>query len=88
MVLDELSSDVYLADFIKRNVTNFDEDHTVVCATNGGGMKFTRRVLPESLAIIETCPRSARGARTKCSDWLKRMLLGATLRVMVLSLRV
>ncbi|CAK9035275.1 unnamed protein product [Durusdinium trenchii] len=35
MVLDELSSDVYLADFIKRNVTNFDEDHTVVCATNG-----------------------------------------------------
>lgn len=44
MVLDELSSDGYLADFIKRNVLDFDEDHTVVCATNGGGMKFTRRM--------------------------------------------
>jgi hypothetical protein len=32
-----------LADFIKRNVLDFDEDHTVVCATNGGGMKFTRQ---------------------------------------------
>jgi len=38
MVLDELSSDGYLADFIKRNVLDFDEDHTVVCATNGGGL--------------------------------------------------
>ena len=37
--------DGYLADFIKRNVFDFDEDHTVVCATNGGGMKFTRRTM-------------------------------------------
>ena len=32
-----------MADFIKRQVLDFDEDHTVVCATNGGGMTFTRR---------------------------------------------
>eukprot|EP00435_Cladocopium_sp_Y103_P017043 s2539_g4.t1 len=37
------SRDGYLADFIKRNVLDFDQDHTVVCATNAGGMKFTRR---------------------------------------------
>ncbi|CAE7816730.1 prs [Symbiodinium sp. CCMP2456] len=44
MVLDELSSDRYLADFIRKNVPGFDEEHSLVCATNGGGMKFTRRM--------------------------------------------
>ncbi|CAE7909721.1 prps2 [Symbiodinium necroappetens] len=44
MVLDELSSDRYLADFIRQNVPGFDEEHSLVCATNGGGMKFTRRM--------------------------------------------
>ncbi|CAJ1373743.1 unnamed protein product [Effrenium voratum] len=44
MVLDELSSDQYLANFIRQNVACFDEERTLVCATNGGGMKFTRRM--------------------------------------------
>ena len=28
----------------EETVADFDEDSTVVCATNGGGMKFTRRM--------------------------------------------
>lgn len=46
-VLDELSADKYLADFIRNNVEGFDCDRVLVCATNGGGMKFTRRMADE-----------------------------------------
>lgn len=46
-VLDELSADKYLADFIRNNVSGFDEDRVLVCATNGGGMKFTRHMADE-----------------------------------------
>lgn len=46
-VLDELSADKYLADFIRNNVAGFDQDRVLVCATNGGGMKFTRRMADE-----------------------------------------
>lgn len=46
-VLDELSSDKYLADFIRSNVPNFQEDRVLVCATSGGGLKFTRRLADE-----------------------------------------
>eukprot|EP00747_Dinoflagellata_sp_TGD_P012415 gnl/TRDRNA2_/TRDRNA2_121646_c0_seq1.p1 gnl/TRDRNA2_/TRDRNA2_121646_c0~~gnl/TRDRNA2_/TRDRNA2_121646_c0_seq1.p1 ORF type:complete len:429 (+),score=89.22 gnl/TRDRNA2_/TRDRNA2_121646_c0_seq1:86-1288(+) len=42
--LDELTAERYLADFIKCNVPGFDADKMFVCATNGGGMKFTRRM--------------------------------------------
>jgi len=43
-VLDELSADMYLASFVRSKIDDFDEDHFLVCATNGGGMKFTRRM--------------------------------------------
>lgn len=43
-MLDELNADAYLADFIRRKIEDFDEDTLLVCATNGGGMKFTRRM--------------------------------------------
>lgn len=46
-VLDELSADKYLADFIRNNVAGFDQDRVLVCATNGGGMKFTRHMADE-----------------------------------------
>eukprot|EP00929_Paragymnodinium_shiwhaense_P024419 TRINITY_DN15028_c0_g2_i1.p1 TRINITY_DN15028_c0_g2~~TRINITY_DN15028_c0_g2_i1.p1 ORF type:complete len:453 (-),score=78.48 TRINITY_DN15028_c0_g2_i1:43-1221(-) len=46
-VLDELSADKYLADFVRKNVENFNPDTAIVCATNGGGMKFTRRMADE-----------------------------------------
>lgn len=46
-VLDELCSDKYLADYIRRNVANFSPDRIVVCATDGGGLKFTRRMADE-----------------------------------------
>mmetsp|Transcript_20804 Transcript_20804/g.43169 ORF Transcript_20804/g.43169 Transcript_20804/m.43169 type:complete len:408 (+) Transcript_20804:3-1226(+) len=46
-VLDELCSDKYLADFIRCNVPNFSQDRMVVCATDGGGLKFTRHMADE-----------------------------------------
>lgn len=46
-VLDELSSDKYLADFIRSNVPDFNEDRVLVCATSGGGLKFTRHLADE-----------------------------------------
>jgi ribose-phosphate pyrophosphokinase len=46
-VLDELSCDNYLADFVRCNVEGFDPDTSLVCATHGGGLKFTRRMADE-----------------------------------------
>jgi len=46
-VLDELISEKYLADFLRCNVPDFSSDKMLVCATNGGGMKFTRRMADE-----------------------------------------
>jgi len=46
-VLDELSADRYLAHYIRTSVAGFDQDTFLVCATNGGGMKFTRRMADE-----------------------------------------
>mmetsp|Transcript_32044 Transcript_32044/g.91384 ORF Transcript_32044/g.91384 Transcript_32044/m.91384 type:complete len:399 (-) Transcript_32044:64-1260(-) len=46
-VLDEISADKYLAHFIRTEVPGFNPDRVLVCATNGGGMKFTRRMADE-----------------------------------------
>jgi len=46
-LLDELSADKYLAHFVRTSIPDFDEDDFLVCATNGGGMKFTRRMADE-----------------------------------------
>lgn len=46
-VLDELSADKYLAHFIRGRLPRFDPDRVLVCATNGGGLKFTRRMADE-----------------------------------------
>ena len=79
MVLDELSSDVYLADFIKRNVKGFDEDHTVVCATNGGGMKFTRSDLAQKLFFclnLSNLPCGQNPQETKENRLLAMLCIG------------
>lgn len=46
-VLDELSADKYLAQCLRSDIPDFDQDSFLVCATNGGGMKFTRRMADE-----------------------------------------
>eukprot|EP00927_Polykrikos_kofoidii_P031487 TRINITY_DN27062_c0_g1_i1.p1 TRINITY_DN27062_c0_g1~~TRINITY_DN27062_c0_g1_i1.p1 ORF type:complete len:410 (+),score=55.86 TRINITY_DN27062_c0_g1_i1:99-1232(+) len=46
-VFDELQSAKYLATFIRNMIPDFDPDKFVVCATNGGGMRITRRVADE-----------------------------------------
>lgn len=46
-VLDELSSNKYLAHFIRCNMSGFDTDEILVCATSGGGLQFTRRMANE-----------------------------------------
>lgn len=46
-MLDELGAETYMADFIRNNVPKFNEEKVLVCATNGGGMKFTRRMADE-----------------------------------------
>jgi len=46
-VLDELPACKYLANLIRTTVTNFDAEKCLVCATNGGGMSFTRRMAAE-----------------------------------------
>mmetsp|Transcript_36739 Transcript_36739/g.74020 ORF Transcript_36739/g.74020 Transcript_36739/m.74020 type:complete len:300 (+) Transcript_36739:155-1054(+) len=46
-VLDDLSCIRYLAAFVRANVEGFDPDKTLVCTTNGGGMKETRLMADE-----------------------------------------
>lgn len=47
MVFDELTSEKYLAEFVRANVQGFDPDRVLVCATNGGGMRYTRAMADE-----------------------------------------
>jgi len=46
-VVDELSAEAYLADFVRTNVVAYTPEKLLVCATNGGGLRFTRRVADE-----------------------------------------
>mmetsp|Transcript_838 Transcript_838/g.2105 ORF Transcript_838/g.2105 Transcript_838/m.2105 type:complete len:405 (+) Transcript_838:87-1301(+) len=65
-VLDELSAVRYLADFIRANVPQFSEDQVLVCATDGGGMKFTRRMADElrtGFMMADRFRREAEGDR-------------------------
>lgn len=42
--LDELTSDNYLANFLKSEIPNFAPEETLVCATDAGGAKRTRKM--------------------------------------------
>lgn len=44
IVLDELTAGRYLVDVIQRCVPYFSPERSVVCATNGGGLTFTRKM--------------------------------------------
>merc|ERR1712066_722107 len=44
IALDELTCEKYLAHFIRQNVPNIEDEATLVCATDAGGAKRTRRM--------------------------------------------
>lgn len=46
-VLDDLSCTKYLATFVRGALVGFDAERTLVCTTNGGGMKETRLMADE-----------------------------------------
>merc|ERR1711862_880728 len=52
-----LGAERYLADFIRANVPDFNSERVLVCATNGGGMKFTRTVASELCVSFLICDR-------------------------------
>jgi len=45
--LDELTCEKYLANFIRENVPEFKPEETLVCATDAGGAKRTRKMADE-----------------------------------------
>jgi len=45
--LDELSCDKYLANFLRTEIPNFSAEETLVCATDAGGAKRTRKMADE-----------------------------------------